>query len=187
MSLSNCPHCTSPVPAAFASMPVCTICGGDLNATSSGPIWASIDIKTDNTRTCPSCGISVKSILALECPSCQSDLAPAGRIVKDIEKENADFESAISSSNQAKVAVKQEIKPEVKHEVKQTEIKNKQKSKTDPDLRSNTSNSEIKPYPERDKSKENKNKEDFVSIKSKKKKKEGFLLRLLRMLGLKKD
>lgn len=175
MSVANCPHCTTPVPAAFASMPVCTICGGDLSAAPSAPVWASIDIKTDNTRTCPNCGEKVKSILALECPNCHSDLVPAGKAVDDIEKEKAAFEEIVKSSNK-----KAEPEP-VKVEQEQEQSK--------PNLKSNTSASEVKSYSETKKEKTKEKAEDSKAkgLKDKKKQNEGFFTKLLRMLGLKKD
>lgn len=175
MSLTNCPHCTSPIPEAFAAMPVCSICGGDLKSAPASPVWASIDIKTDNTRTCHSCGSSVKSILALECPNCGVDLAPAGKVVEDINKEKEAFESAVKSSNASSNTATQRQPVQ--------ESKPQQSSRQEPTYKSSTSGSDIKPYSEM---KKEKKEDDFVSIKDKKKKKEGFLARLLRMLGLKK-
>src|SRR5687768_15866572 len=98
MSLTNCPHCTTPIPPEFAVMPICSICGGDLSAAPAAPVWASIDIKTDNTRACPSCNENIKSILALDCPSCGAELSPAGKIVDDIEKEKEAFEALVKGS-----------------------------------------------------------------------------------------
>jgi hypothetical protein len=170
MSVANCPHCTAPVPAAFASMPVCTICGGDLNATAAAPVWASVDIRTDNTRTCHNCGEKIKSILALECPSCKSEIAPAGKAVEDIEKEKAEFEKMVTASN-----TKAEPEPVKQNSQPQEQVK--------AEFKSSTSNSEVKPYPQQKKE----SKEDFVSIKSKQKKKESFFVKLLRMLGFKKN
>lgn len=175
MSVANCPHCTAPVPPAFASMPVCTICGGDLNATASAPVWASVDIRTDNTRTCHNCGEKIKSILALECPSCKAEIAPAGKQVDDIEKEKEEFEKMVAASNAKPENPPQDHKPEPVNTSPVTEQK--------PTFKSDTSPSEIKPYPEQKKE----NQENFVSLKDKQKKKEGFFAKLLRMLGLKKD
>lgn len=169
MSVANCPHCTAPVPPEFASMPVCTICGGDLSAAPSAPVWASVDIRTDNTRTCHNCGEKIKSILALECPSCKAEIAPAGTKVDDIEKEKAEFEKMVTASNQ-------KTSPEpVREEPKSEPIK--------AEFKSTTSTTEVKPYPEQKKQ----DKENFTSLKDKQKKKEGFFAKLLRMLGLKKD
>lgn len=178
MSVANCPHCTAPVPPAFASMPVCTICGGDLNAAASAPVWASVDIRTDNTRVCNNCGEKVKSILALECPSCKAEMAPAGKQVDDIEKEKAEFEKMVTASNTKSEPAPQETKTETQKTV-QTPIQEQKQ----PEFKSSTSSTEVKPYPEQKKD----NQSDFVSLKDKQKKKEGFLAKILRMLGLKKD
>lgn len=179
MSVTNCPHCTAPVPPAFASMPVCTICGGDLSAAApSSPVWSSIDIKTDNTRTCHKCGDKIKSILAMECPTCGVDLAPAGKAIDDIDKEKADFEEIVKSSNKkAEPAKAQVIEESPKQELPK------------PSLKSNTSSSEVKPYSETKKevSKQKQKNDESTSLRNKKKAKEGFFSKLLRMLGLKKD
>ncbi len=177
MSVANCPHCTAPVPPAFASMPVCTICGGDLSAEPSAPVWSSIDIKTDNTRVCANCGEKVKSILALDCPKCQSSLAPAGKAIDDIEKEKADFEDMVKSSNKkVEVPIPVQSQSNVQQEEKAT-------------LKSNTSSSEVKSYSDtkKEKQKEKSDNAKSQSLKDKKRQKEGFFSKILRMLGLKKD
>jgi predicted amidophosphoribosyltransferase len=106
MNLTNCPHCTSPIPPEFASMPICSICGGDLSSAPAAPVWSSVDIKTDNTRVCPNCHENVKSILAMECPNCGAALAPAGKTVEDAEKEKEAFEAAVQASQAPKEAPK---------------------------------------------------------------------------------
>lgn len=177
MSVTNCPHCTAPVPPAFASMPVCTICGGDLSAAApSSPVWSSIDIKTDNTRTCHNCGEKIKSILAMECPSCGVDLAPAGKTIDDIDKEKAEFEEMVKSSNK-KAEPGQVVAEAPKQELPK------------PSLKSSTSSSEVKSYSETKKevSKQKQKNDESTSLKNKQKAKEGFFSKLLRMLGLKKD
>src|SRR5437867_3953315 len=103
MNLTNCPHCTSPIPPEFAVMPICSICGGDLSAAPAAPVWSSVDIKTDNTRVCPSCNENIKSILAMECPNCGAALTPAGKTVEDVEKEKEAFEAAVQASQTGQV------------------------------------------------------------------------------------
>jgi hypothetical protein len=162
MSIKVCPHCSNQIPEELSAMPVCYICGGDLNAKPSQPVWSSIDIKANNTRTCPNCKVEIKSVLAMECPECKSSLVPAGKVVEDIEKEKKEFEKLVQSSNK---------KEETKY---QEEV-----------IVARTSSKEIKPYSEMVKE----NKEQFVSLKEKAKarKKEGFFSKILRLLGLKKD
>jgi hypothetical protein len=190
MSLTNCPHCSSPIPPAFAAMPICSICGGDLKAAPSAPVWSSIDIKTDNSRECPKCHTNVKSILAMECPSCGSALALPGTAVEDIEKEKKVFESAVQASQKApepkpKTAPLPAAQPAkvAAPEKVLTPNTGSSPSKEAATLKSNSSGKEVKPYPQREKD------GDFVSLrdKAKQKKKEGFFTKLLRMLGLKKD
>ncbi|MFN8671785.1 MAG: zinc ribbon domain-containing protein [Candidatus Sericytochromatia bacterium] len=94
----TCPHCSSAIPAEFSSMPICYICGGDLKAAPSAPVWSSVDIRTDNTRTCKKCGESIKSVLALSCPNCGADVPPPGAQV-DAEEEKKKFEDAVTASN----------------------------------------------------------------------------------------
>jgi len=161
MSVKVCPHCSNQIPAELSVMPVCYICGGDLSATPSQPVWSSIDIKANNSRTCPNCKAEVKSVLATECPECKSSLIPAGKIVEDIEKEKKEFENLVQSSNK-----KEEVR--INDEV----------------IVARTSSEEIKPYSEMIKEKK-----EFVSLKEKAKerRKEGFISKLLRLLGLKKD
>ncbi len=83
MAITNCPHCKADVPPGFDAMPVCMMCGGDLNATPSGAGWAAIDTKQDNSRICPSCNAEVKSVFALECPECKAALVPVGEVIAD--------------------------------------------------------------------------------------------------------
>ncbi|GIW22995.1 MAG: hypothetical protein KatS3mg068_2002 [Candidatus Sericytochromatia bacterium] len=161
MSVKVCPHCSNQIPTELSSMPVCYICGGDLNATPSQPVWTSIDIKANNVRVCPRCKTEIKSVLTMECPECKMSLEPAGKIVENIEKEKKEFESLVQSSNvREKVNVSEEV----------TVVR--------------TSPSEIKPYSEMIKEKK-----EAVSLKEKvkEKRKESFFSKLLRLLGLKKD
>jgi predicted RNA-binding Zn-ribbon protein involved in translation (DUF1610 family) len=162
MSGKVCPHCSNQIPAELAVMPVCYICGGDLNAIPSQPVWSSIDIKANNTRICPSCNAEIKSVLVMECPECKASLVPAGKAVDDIEKEKKEFEKLVQSSNKKE-------EPKVQEEV----------------IVARSSAQEIKPYSEMVKE----NKKEFTSLKDKAKarKKEGFFSKLLRILGLKKD
>lgn len=157
MSVPNCPHCMAPVPPEFASMPVCTMCGGDLKATGASPVWAAVDIKKDNTRKCHNCGEVVKSILAIECPRCTASLAPAGDMVQDIEKEKEAFENLVKTSN---------APPKETSAPKSEPIKATAPVKEEP----------VKQEPVKESS----------SMKDKSKQKEGFFTRLLRILGLKK-
>lgn len=83
MAVTNCPHCKADVPPGFDAMPVCMICGGDLNAAPAGEGWAALDTKQDNTRMCPACHAEVKSVFAMECPACQASLTPAGEPVDE--------------------------------------------------------------------------------------------------------
>lgn len=174
MSGKVCPHCSNQIPAELAAMPVCYICGGDLNATPSKPVWSSIDIKANNTRRCPSCNVEIKSVLAMECPDCKASLVPAGKAVDDIEKEKKEFENLVQSSNKKE-------EPKVQEQPK---IQEKPKSQEEI-IVARSSAQEIKPYSEMVKE----NKEQFVSLKDKAKarKKEGFFSKILRLLGLKKD
>ena len=160
--MSNCPHCTSPIPPEFVSMPICSICGGDLKSAPASPVWASVDIRKDNTRSCPSCSEPIKSILAMECPKCHASLTPAGEAVHDIEKEKQKFEDAVKSSN---APPPQETPAPVPQPTPKPEPV---KVKAEP-VR--------EPEPER---------KETPSMKDKAKQKEGFFGRLLRILGLKK-
>lgn len=99
MAVTNCPHCKADVPPGFDAMPVCMMCGGDLNATPAGGGWASLDTKADNTRICPACNAEVKSVFVLECPECKASLAPVGEPVADIEKEREKFEQLVMQAN----------------------------------------------------------------------------------------
>ncbi|PKL77469.1 MAG: hypothetical protein CVV27_05370 [Candidatus Melainabacteria bacterium HGW-Melainabacteria-1] len=100
MAVTNCPHCKADVPPGFDAMPVCMMCGGDINAApAEGSGWAAIDTKQDNTRVCPSCNSVVKSVFALECPECNASLTPVGEPVADIEKERERFEELITQSH----------------------------------------------------------------------------------------
>ena len=86
MSEKTCPHCNSTIPAEMAVMPVCYICGGDMSAQPT-QVWASIDMKQDNTRHCPECNEAIKSLLTMECPNCHAALPVPGTAVEDGEKE----------------------------------------------------------------------------------------------------
>lgn len=100
MAVTTCPHCKADVPPGFDAMPVCMICGGDLHsAPVGGSGWAALDTKQDNTRICPSCNAEVKSVFALECPECNTALAPVGEPVDDIEKERERFEELIKQAH----------------------------------------------------------------------------------------
>lgn len=160
--MSNCPHCTSPIPPEFASMPICSICGGDLKSAPASPVWASVDIRKDNTRSCPSCSEPIKSILAMECPKCHASLAPAGEVVQDIEKEKQKFEDAVKSSNTPPPQEKPAPVPTPTPKPEPVQVK---------------AEPVREPEPER---------KESPSMKDKAKQKEGFFGRLLRILGLKK-
>lgn len=157
---TSCPHCTAPVPPEFASMPICSICGGDLKAAPSSPVWSAVDIRTDNTRTCKKCGESIKSVLALNCPNCGDDVPPPGQNV-DAEQEKAKFEAAVTASNTAAPTPKvEEPKPQPKIEpVKVVETPKVKEAQP-----------QVKKEP----------------VVEKPVVKEGFFAKLLRMLGLKK-
>lgn len=75
MAEKVCPHCNHPVPPEFAVMPVCTMCGGDLNAQAT-QVWSAVDIQGGGRQICPACHTEVKSVLATECPQCQAPLQP---------------------------------------------------------------------------------------------------------------
>ncbi|MGV3525963.1 MAG: double zinc ribbon domain-containing protein [Candidatus Sericytochromatia bacterium] len=82
MTVKNCPHCNHEVPPEFAVMPVCMICGGDLNAAPT-QVWEAVDIKNQTTSDCPQCHTPIASILALECPNCGYALRQSGPAVSD--------------------------------------------------------------------------------------------------------
>lgn len=153
---TNCPHCAKPVPPEFVSMPICSICGGDLKAEAPAtPVWSAVDIRTDNTRTCKKCGESIKSVLAMSCPNCGADVPPPGESV-DAEKEKVKFEAAVTASN-SPAPKAEEPKPQPK--VEPVKVVEQPKVKEAPP--------QAKPEP-------------VAEVK------EGFFSKLLRMLGLKK-
>lgn len=104
MAVTNCPHCKADVPPGFDAMPVCMMCGGDLNSAPAGAGWASLDTKVDNTRICPACNAEVKSVFVLECPQCNASLAPVGEPVADIEAERQKFEQLVTQAHAEPVA-----------------------------------------------------------------------------------
>lgn len=104
MAVTNCPHCKADVPPGFDAMPVCMMCGGDLNAAPAGAGWASLDTKVDNTRICPACNAEVKSVFVLECPECSASLTPVGEPVADIEAERQKFEQLVTQAHAEPVA-----------------------------------------------------------------------------------
>lgn len=105
MAVTNCPHCKADVPPGFDAMPVCMMCGGDLNAAPvEGSGWASLDTKQDNSRVCPACNAVVKSVFTMECPECHAALTPVGEPVADIEKERERFEELVKQTHSEPVA-----------------------------------------------------------------------------------
>lgn len=54
------------------------MCGSDLNAQPT-QVWAAVDIKQDNTRTCYRCQEVIASVLTMECPNCQAALQMPGQ------------------------------------------------------------------------------------------------------------
>lgn len=80
MSVKTCPHCSHEIPAGMEVMPVCVMCGGDLNATPT-QTWSTIDLNQQGkTYNCHACNAEIKSVLTTECPSCGAALqlaAPA--------------------------------------------------------------------------------------------------------------
>lgn len=164
MSAATCPHCTNSIPPEFSSMPICYMCGGDLKATPSAPVWSSVDIRTDNTRTCKKCNESIKSVLALTCPNCGADVPPPGAQV-DAEEEKIKFENAVTASNRPV-----EPKPEPVKEVIAVPL-----AKETP-----------KPVQEPVKEIPKEVPKQKPVVEEKPEVKEGFFSKLLRMLGLKK-
>ncbi len=69
MAEKVCPHCNNPVPPGFEVMPVCMMCGGDLNAQPT-QVWSAVDLKGDKTYNCPACNAEIKSVLVTECHAC---------------------------------------------------------------------------------------------------------------------
>lgn len=78
MTVKNCPHCSAEIPPEFGVMPVCFMCGSDLNAQPT-QVWAAVDIKQDNTRTCHRCQEVIASVFTMECPKCQAALQMPGQ------------------------------------------------------------------------------------------------------------
>ena len=54
MAEKLCPHCNHAVPPEFVVMPVCMICGGDLNAQPT-QVWSAVDLQGGTRFNCPSC------------------------------------------------------------------------------------------------------------------------------------
>lgn len=73
MAEKVCPHCNNPIPPGFEVMPVCMMCGGDINAQPT-QVWSAVDIKGDKTYNCPSCNAEIKSVLVTECHACGAAL-----------------------------------------------------------------------------------------------------------------
>jgi hypothetical protein len=80
MAEKVCPHCNNPVPPGFEVMPVCMMCGGDLNAQPT-QVWSAVDIKGEKTYNCPSCNAEIKSVLTTECHACGAALQLAAQPV----------------------------------------------------------------------------------------------------------
>jgi len=160
MSVSSCQHCNNAIPAEFSSMPVCYICGGDLKATPSGQSWSSIDVKVDNSRICKSCGTEVKSVLAIDCPKCGSELVLPGKKVEDFKKENQVFEEAVQATNQ-----KSQFVPPITIKRENEANKENQRYSRNQDLNIPINSGKY----------------------GKKKNKEGFLAKLLRLFGFGRD
>lgn len=97
MSETKCPHCSSVIPEEMTVMPVCYICGGDMSAQPT-QVWASIDMKQDNTRHCPECNEAIKSLLTMECPNCNAALPVPGMAVEDGEKEKEKFNQMVQAA-----------------------------------------------------------------------------------------
>jgi hypothetical protein len=75
MAEKLCPHCNHAVPPEFAVMPVCMMCGGDLNAQPT-QVWSAIDLQSGTSFNCPSCQTLITSVLTTECPACGMALQP---------------------------------------------------------------------------------------------------------------
>jgi DNA-directed RNA polymerase subunit RPC12/RpoP len=73
MAEKVCPHCNTPVPPGFEVMPVCMMCGGDINAQPT-QVWSTVDLKGDKTYNCPACNAEIKSVLVTECHACGTAL-----------------------------------------------------------------------------------------------------------------
>jgi cell division septation protein DedD len=78
-------------------MPVCYICGGDMSAQPT-QVWAAIDMKQDNTRHCPECNETIKSLLTMECPNCNAALPVPGMAIEDGEKEKEKFNQMVQAA-----------------------------------------------------------------------------------------
>ena len=97
MSETKCPHCSTVIPAEMTVMPVCYICGGDMSAQPT-QVWAAIDMKQDNTRHCPECNETIKSLLTMDCPNCNAALPIPGTAVEDGEKEKEKFNQMVQAA-----------------------------------------------------------------------------------------
>lgn len=78
-------------------------------------VWAAIDMKQDNTRHCPECNESIKSLLTMECPNCNAALPVPGTAVEDGEKEKEKFNQMVQAAeaeDKAAAAVEPESVPE---------------------------------------------------------------------------
>lgn len=67
----TCPHCNHEIPAGMEIMPVCVMCGGDVNAQPT-QTWTTLDIQSQGQQSysCHACGTAIASVLTTECPSC---------------------------------------------------------------------------------------------------------------------
>ncbi|MBF2054919.1 MAG: hypothetical protein IGS03_15845 [Candidatus Sericytochromatia bacterium] len=67
----TCPHCNHEIPAGMEVMPVCVMCGGDINAQPT-QTWTTLDIQNQGQQSysCHACGAAIASVLTTECPSC---------------------------------------------------------------------------------------------------------------------
>lgn len=82
MTVKSCPHCNSEIPAGMEVMPVCVMCGGDINAAPT-QTWATLDISSKKTYECPECHTEIKSVLTTECPNCHAELQLAAQATPD--------------------------------------------------------------------------------------------------------
>ncbi len=82
MSVKTCPHCNSEIPAGMEVMPVCVMCGGDINAAPT-QTWATLDMGSNKTYECPECQTEIKSVLTTECPNCHVALQLAAQATPD--------------------------------------------------------------------------------------------------------
>jgi len=122
MSTNVCQHCNSPIPEAFASMPVCSICGGDLNAPAENSTWSAIAINSEKTRVCDSCGSEISSVLAMECPECGKELSIVNsKHIEEIQEVKEDIIEKIVDEEIKKEIIEEELKQEIQEEIQKIE------------------------------------------------------------------